>query len=83
MEDSWVSLRDVADLGFYVYSPEVFAPDASGEPPRIRLEIDDLKKLGRVGKADIPSSVVARIWNDFLPYACEPLTQRSLLARLS
>ena len=43
IDNQWVALRDIADEGFYAFAPEAFAPLPSGTPPKITLEIDDLK----------------------------------------
>lgn len=68
ISNTWVFLEDVADMGYLVLDPMTFAPDASGNYPRIRLEVDDLKNLGRIGRLDVPPSVVVRAWHDFGPY---------------
>ena len=37
VENAWVKLKDVADMGYYVLLPEAFVPDSSGAPRGSRL----------------------------------------------
>lgn len=67
-EDTWVSLKDVADIGYYVLSPEVFAPDTAGTPPSIVVWIEDLKKPDEPRCKEIPKKTAAYVWNDFAAY---------------
>jgi hypothetical protein len=66
--NAWIQLKDVADLGYYIFSPEILRPDSSGGPPTITLEIEDLKNLGKLRTDSLPSFGVARAWNDFEGY---------------
>jgi S1-C subfamily serine protease len=68
IDNRWVELKDVADMGYYVLDPEVFQPDVSGVPPRIVVEIADLKRPDRNSCRELPIEVVAGAWNDFEPY---------------
>jgi hypothetical protein len=68
IENDWVDFTDVADFGYYLYPPEVFAPDAPQRPPEISLEIDDLKHPGTKRVVKLPALMVARVWNDFGPF---------------
>src|SRR6266850_955431 len=65
MNNQWVSLKDVADAGFYVFDAEVFRPDDSGAPPSIVVAIRDLKSPKKLKCTEIPTDVVAAAWNDF------------------
>jgi S1-C subfamily serine protease len=71
IENSWVKLKDVADMGYYVFDPEAFQPDQVGVPPRIVVEIADLKRPGRNSCRELPIEVVAGAWNGFEPYYAE------------
>jgi S1-C subfamily serine protease len=65
VEDRWVSLKDVADEGFYVFDVEILRPDTAGAPPSIVVAIRDLKSPKNLKCIEIPSEVVAQAWNDF------------------
>jgi S1-C subfamily serine protease len=65
VEDRWVSLKDVADVGFYVFDLEILRPDTSGAPPSIVVAIRDLKSPKQLKCIELPSDVVAQAWNDF------------------
>lgn len=67
-ENQWVIMQDVAYRGYYVFRPEIFAPDSTGAPPSIVLRIDDLKHYDRFILFELSPEVVARAWNDFEPY---------------
>jgi S1-C subfamily serine protease len=67
-ENRWVVMRDVAYRGYYVFGPEVLAPDSTGAPPSIVLRLDDLKHYDRFILFELPPTLVARAWNDFGPY---------------
>ncbi len=67
-ENQWVALRDVADMGYYVFSPQLFAPDPDGTPPRVTFVIKDLKNPTSLSTVDFYDGTSARIWNDFGPY---------------
>jgi S1-C subfamily serine protease len=68
IDNQWVSLKDVANFGSYVFSPMVFAPDTLGTPPSIVLEVLDLKDDNRSRCRELPKKLVAYLWNDFLPF---------------
>lgn len=68
VNNAWVLMRDLAYRGYYVLGPELFAPDSTGAPPSIVLVVRDLKHLSDPNIFELPAEVVARIWNDFLPY---------------
>ncbi len=72
--DRWVSLKDVADRGYYVYDASVFGPDSAARLPIITLEIADLKEPGAPRLFTLDGYQVARAWNDFAQYyaAMEP-----------
>lgn len=65
VENRWVSLKDVADEGFYVFDVEILRPDTAGVPPSIVVAIRDLKSPGKLKCTEIPIEVVAQAWNDF------------------
>ncbi len=65
LNNQWVSLKDVADAGFYVFDAEVLRPDDSGAPPSIVVAIRDLKSPKKLKCTQIPTDVVAAAWNDF------------------
>lgn len=68
IEDRWVRLKDVADMGYYVLPAEAFAPDSDGRPPVVTITIQDLKNPGKLSGTDIMDTDAARVWNDFVPY---------------
>jgi S1-C subfamily serine protease len=65
VENELVSLKDVADEGFYVFDVEILRPDTSGAPPNIVVAIRDLKSPKHLKCIEIPREVIARAWNDF------------------
>jgi S1-C subfamily serine protease len=65
LDNQWVSLKDVADEGFYVFDVEVLRPDSAGAPPAIVVAIRDLKSPKQLKCIEVPTEVVARAWNDF------------------
>jgi hypothetical protein len=65
VENQWVSLKDVADEGFYVFDVEILRPDASGAPPSIVVAIRDLKSPKDLKCREVSADVVAQAWNDF------------------
>ena len=65
VDNQWVTLKDVADAGFYVFDVEVLKPDDSGAPPSIVLAIRDLKSPKDLKCTEIPAEVIAAAWNDF------------------
>ncbi|MGH7631153.1 MAG: S1C family serine protease [Gemmatimonadales bacterium] len=68
VDNGWVSMKDVADYGYYVLPAETFQPDADGTPPSIVVELDDLKNPTFPSCREIPRDVVATAWNDFVLY---------------
>lgn len=68
IDNRWVQLKDVADMGYYVLPPEIFEPDSTGAPAVVSVVVQDLKNLGRLSKVDIYGETSARVWNDFRPY---------------
>jgi trypsin-like peptidase len=64
VNNAWVQMDDVADLGYYIFSPEVFRPDPTGQPPTITLEIENLGN-GKLETNTLPSFEWGRAWNDF------------------
>jgi serine protease Do len=75
-EDRWVQLKDVADLGYYVYDPEAFRPAADGTTPVMVVMVNDLKHIGRWSCKVLPKEEVARVWNDFEDYYREHRSDR-------
>jgi hypothetical protein len=71
IEDRWVSLKDVADHGFYVFDVEAFRPDSAGAPPSIVVAIRDLKSPDRLKCRELPRRVVAQAWNEFESFYAE------------
>jgi trypsin-like peptidase len=65
LENDLLDFKDVADYGYYLYSPDVFAPDAPQRPPEITLEIEDLKHPSTKRVEKLSPLMVARVWNDF------------------
>lgn len=68
VDNAWVDLKDVADMGYYVLPVETFAPATDGTPPVIVLDLIDLKNPDVNNCRVLPSEVVATAWNDFGPY---------------
>jgi S1-C subfamily serine protease len=68
VEDRFVKLKDVADYGYYVLPPELFRPDSTGAPARIRVAIQDLKRPAETSGTEIEGEASARVWNDFRAY---------------
>ena len=67
-DNRWVSMKDVADQGFYVFDPLVFMPDSAGRPPSIIVEVQDLKHTDHNVCRELAPEVIASIWNDFAAY---------------
>jgi hypothetical protein len=65
VNERWVTLKDVADEGVYVFSPELLEPSVDGQAPTIFLMVDDLKNPGRPRCGEMPPRVVAQAWNEF------------------
>lgn len=69
IDNAWVRLKDVADMGYYVLPVEAFAPDtATGAPARVTIVVQDLKNPNSLSTTDIEDAASARVWNDFGPY---------------
>lgn len=68
IDNRWVQLKDVADMGYYVLPIEAFMPDSLGRPPIVSIVISDLKNPSTLSAADILDGDAARVWNDFVPY---------------
>jgi hypothetical protein len=67
-QNQWAVMRDVAYRGYYVFTPEFFAPDSTGAPPSIVIRIDDLKHYDRFILFELSPETVSRAWNDFALY---------------
>ena len=65
VEYRWISLKDVADEGFYVFDLEILRPDTSGAPPSIVVAVRDLKSPKHLKCIELAPRVIARAWNDF------------------
>lgn len=68
VDNVWIKLKDVADMGYYVLLPEAFSPDSTGAPARITIVIHDLKNPGTLSSTEIDGESSARVWNDFRAY---------------
>jgi S1-C subfamily serine protease len=68
IEERWVELKDVADLGYYILPIEAVQPDSAGVPPRLHVVVRDLKNPNMLAITDISGDVTARLWNDFIPF---------------
>ena len=71
VDNSWLSLKDVADQGFYVFDINLFRPDSAGVPPRIVIAVTDLKSPKKLKCREIPPVVVVEAWNDFATFFAE------------
>ena len=67
-ENALVKLKDVADYGYYILPPELFRPDSTGAPARVRVAIQDLKRPDETSGTEIEGELSARVWNDFRAY---------------
>lgn len=67
-DDRWISLKDVANIGYFVLDPLLFAPDTTGTPPSIVILVRDLKHPSQPSCRELPGASVASVWNDFRPY---------------
>jgi S1-C subfamily serine protease len=68
VENMLVKLKDVADYGYYIMPPELFKPDSTGAPARVRVAIEDLKRPTETSGTEIEGELSARVWNDFRAY---------------
>ena len=80
VENAWVKLKDVADMGYYVLLPEAFAPDSSGAPSRLTIIVQDLKNPGTLSVTEIDGELSARVWNDFQPYYAAMMPDKPWIA---
>lgn len=80
VENAWVKLKDVADMGYYVLLPEAFAPDSSGAPSRLTIVVQDLKNPGTLSATEIDGELSARVWNDFRPYYATMMPDKPWIA---
>jgi S1-C subfamily serine protease len=80
VENAWVKLKDVADMGYYVLLPEAFAPDSSGAPSRLTIIVQDLKNPGTLSVTEIDGELSARVWNDFQPYYAAMVPDKQWIA---
>jgi S1-C subfamily serine protease len=80
VENAWVKLKDVADMGYYVLLPEAFAPDSSGAPSRLTIVVQDLKNPGTLSATEIDGELSARVWNDFQPYYAAVMPEKTWIA---
>jgi S1-C subfamily serine protease len=80
VENAWVKLKDVADMGYYVLLPEAFAPDSSGAPSRLTIVVQDLKNPGTLSATEIDGELSARVWNDFGPYYAASMPDKPWIA---
>ena len=58
-EKVWVKLKDAANMGYYVLSPEAFAPDSNTAPARVTIVKKDLKNPTTLSKTDIEGEASA------------------------
>jgi S1-C subfamily serine protease len=68
IDNPFIKFKDVADYGFYVFSPDVFRPDSSGAPAQVKVAIQDLTNPNYTSVADFEGALSAQIWNDFRGY---------------
>ena len=68
VENQAVQMKDVAYRGYYAFPPELLAPDSTGAPPSIMVNIQDLKHPEDHVLLELSAELVARAWNDFGPY---------------
>jgi len=80
VENELVDFTDVADFGYYLYSPDVFRPDGPQKPPEVTLEIEDLKNTGAKRIAKLAPAVTARLWNDFQAFFRQATPTKPLTA---
>ena len=77
VNNAWVTMKDVADWGYYVLAPEAFAPDSvTGAPARVLIVIQDLKNPTTLSWTEIEGAASARVWNDFGPYFASTATSQ-------
>jgi hypothetical protein len=76
-----VYVDDLAFEGAALYHPLVFAPDTNTRPPTIVIRVRDVKHLEEpLDSVALAPVLVARIWNDFVPYIEEELGQPVVVA---
>ena len=69
VDERWVQLKDVADVGYDVLPIDLFRPDSDGTAPMVTVAVQDLKNPGELSVVDYWGDPSARVWNDFLPYS--------------
>lgn len=67
IDNRWVELKDVADMGYYVLPVEAVRPDSTGAAPRLHILVQDLKNPDWLSLAELSGATTARLWNDFVP----------------
>ena len=75
-----IKLKDVADYGYYVLPPELFQPDSTGAPARVRVAIQDLQRPTETSGTEIEGEQSARVWNDFRAYYMAVAPNKSFIA---
>lgn len=66
VNDEWVDLRDVANIGYYLLPVEAFAPEEDGTVPVITIVLYDLKNPDEPSCGVLKPELVAAIWNQFI-----------------
>lgn len=79
IDNAWVQLKDVADMGYYILDPRVFMPDSAGNPPSVVVEVTDLKRPDKNSCRELPVEVVANAWNDFEAFYTDAAPGQSFL----
>jgi S1-C subfamily serine protease len=69
LEQSEIRVRNMVNMGYYAYTPDVLAPDSLGTPPQIQLLIGDAKHPGESAQLSLAPEVVAQLWNGFERWA--------------
>jgi hypothetical protein len=65
VNNKWVDMRDVANVGYYLIPIETFAPDADGTVPVVTIVMQDLKNPDDPSCGSLKPDLVASIWNQF------------------
>jgi hypothetical protein len=69
LEQSEIRVRNMVNMGYYAYTPDVLAPDSLGTPPQIQLLIGDAKHPAESAQLSLAPEVVAQLWNGFERWA--------------
>lgn len=69
VNNQWVEMRDVANMGLAILDARVFKPRPDGTIPQITVAIDDLNRPNELSCYPLQAQIAARIWNDFAPLA--------------